>query len=83
MLQIKIHKILSVIVLMTTLLLAPALWAQSAGTADEAIAIALEQNGGQGKVLGVREKSADDGNRFYQIKLLLDGKVRFFKIRKQ
>lgn len=47
-----------------------------------AIDIAMEQNGPGGKVIGVKEKSGDDGSAWFEIKILTDGKVRIFKIDK-
>lgn len=56
--------------------------ASSARSAEEAISIAVEQNGGKGKVLGVRDKVSESGDPYYEIKIILDGKVRIFRVGK-
>ena len=47
---------------------------------QQAIDIALERNGGSGKVLGVREELNATGGKVYAIKLLQDGRVKVFRV---
>ncbi|MFT5895766.1 MAG: hypothetical protein ACI8VW_002641 [bacterium] len=47
-----------------------------------AIEIAKEQNGGSGKVLGVSTTTDSAGNTRFAVKLLSNGRVRVFTIRR-
>lgn len=45
--------------------------------------MALEQNGGRGKVLGVTTQTREDGQIVFAVKVLADdGRVRVFRINK-
>jgi len=46
-----------------------------------AIEIAKEQNGGEGKVLGVSTTTDSTGTAHYDVKLLSNGRVRVFTIK--
>ena len=72
-------------VLLITLLSLPMAnaYAQSASSAEAAMDIALQKNGGNGKVLGVRDKKKSNGRDYYEVKVLQNGKVRIFKIDKK
>jgi hypothetical protein len=47
---------------------------------EHAIEIAKEQNGGDGKVLGVSTSTDSDGTTRFAVKLLSNGRVRVFTI---
>lgn len=49
---------------------------------QQAIEFALQQNGGAGKVLGVREIRNKNGIVVYAVKVLSDGRVRVIRIKK-
>ncbi|MEE9320182.1 MAG: hypothetical protein V3U76_07035 [Granulosicoccus sp.] len=48
---------------------------------EQAISRALQQSGGNGKVLGVRTTKNDDGSIVYSVKILTDGRVKVYRIR--
>jgi len=48
---------------------------------EQAIEIAKQQNGGNGKVLGVETTTDSAGNTQYAVKLLSNGRVRVFTIK--
>jgi len=48
---------------------------------EQAISRALQQSGGNGKVLGVRTTKNADGTTVYSVKILTNGRVRVFQIR--
>ena len=52
-----------------------------AGSRNEAIAQALAQSGGAGKVLGVKEERDARGGVVYSVKVLTDGRVRVVRVR--
>lgn len=56
--------------------------AADAGNRQQAIEIAQQQNGGQGKVLGVNMIQDQSGQNVFAVKILTDGRVRVFRIRK-
>ena len=68
------------LVILSSLLAAPA---QAAGAANrqQAIEIARQQNGGDGKVLGVQSMTDTNGQTIYAVKILSNGRVRVFRIR--
>ena len=53
-----------------------------AGSRAQAIDQAMAASGGRGKVLGVREVS-ENGQTYYAVKVLTDGRVRVLRIRKR
>lgn len=72
------------LILLTTLLFTSlgssnALAAQAANR-EQAIELALQQNGGSGKVLGVRTVTDNNGRTVYAVKVLSDGRVRVIRI---
>jgi len=54
--------------------------AADAANRQQAIEIALQQNGGAGKVLGVRTVKDKNGHTVYAVKILSDGRVRVIRI---
>ena len=57
--------------------------AADAANRQQAIDMALEQNGGRGKVLGVTTQTREDGQIVFAVKVLADdGRVRVFRINK-
>ena len=48
---------------------------------EQAIELALQQNGGSGKVLGVRTVKDKNGQTSYAVKVLSDGRVRVIRIK--
>jgi len=73
--------------LVTCLVLTLALYSAPATAADasnrqQAIEIALQQNGGEGKVLGVSTMSDQNGGTVFAVKVLSNGRVRVFRIKK-
>ncbi len=56
--------------------------AANAADRQQAIELALQQNGGAGKVLGVREIKNKNGAVVYAVKVLSDGRVRVIRIQK-
>jgi len=49
---------------------------------EQAIALALEQNGGDGKVLGVSIVQDDANTEQFAVKLLSNGRIRIIRINK-
>jgi len=47
---------------------------------EQAIAIALERNGGAGKVLGVRKVQSKNGQQVYAVKVLTNGRVKVYRV---
>ncbi len=69
-----------------TVAIASALLGTTASAADaanrqQAIDIAMQQNGGTGKVLGVQTLTDARGQTVYAVKILSNGRVRVFRIR--
>ncbi len=56
--------------------------AADANNRQHAIEIALEQNGGEGKVLGVTTDNDQDGSTVFAVKIIANGRVRVFRIKK-
>jgi hypothetical protein len=56
--------------------------AADAANRQQAIELALQQNGGAGKVLGVREITNKNGAVLYAVKVLSDGRVRVIRVKK-
>jgi len=54
--------------------------AADASNRQQAIDMAMRQNGGEGKVLGVQTISAKNGQSFFAVKILSNGRVRVFRI---
>jgi len=54
-------------------------YAQQAESREQAAQIALDRHG-SGKVLGVREKTRDDGSTYFEVKILKDGEVSIYVI---
>lgn len=48
---------------------------------QHAIDMALQQNGGEGKVLGVSTSRDQNGNTVFAVKVLANGRVRVFRFR--
>ncbi len=55
--------------------------AADAANRQQAIEIAVQQNGGNGKVLGVQTMTNARGQTVYAVKILSNGRVRVFRIR--
>ena len=55
--------------------------AADAANRQQAMDIAVQQNGGNGKVLGVQTMTDANGNTVYAVKILSNGRVRVFRIR--
>lgn len=55
--------------------------AANAANRQQAIDIAVQQNGGSGKVLGVQTMKDANGKTVYAVKILSNGRVRVFRIR--
>jgi hypothetical protein len=56
--------------------------AEDAINREHAIKIAKGQNGGAGKVLGVATKTDSEGNTQFAVKIISNGRVRVFTIKK-
>ena len=56
--------------------------AAEARTREQAVEIALQQNGGNAKVLGVQTTQTQDGRTVFAVKILSNGRVRVFRINK-
>ena len=54
--------------------------AADARNRQQAIDMAMRQNGGQGKVLGVQVIRAENGKSFFAVKILSNGRVRVHRI---
>lgn len=70
------------ICIVSGLLLMPQAMANDATDRSHAIQIAKEQNGGGGTVLGVTVSTDSAGVTRYAVKLLSNGRVRVFSIKK-
>ncbi len=57
--------------------------ANEANDRAQAISIALQKNGGQGKVLSVNETVNARGQTLFAVKVLSNGRVRVYQIRKR
>lgn len=68
-------------VILAVLVSMPYAIADDAIDREHAIEIAKEQNGGDGKVLGVATTTDSAGNTQYAVKLLTNGRVRVFTIK--
>lgn len=55
-------------------------FAADAANRQQAIDMALQQNGGEGKVLGVQTLRSDNGQTVFAVKILSNGRVRVFRI---
>ncbi len=55
--------------------------AADAANRQQAIDIAVQQNGGNGKVLGVQTMTDASGQTVFAVKILSNGRVRVFRIR--
>lgn len=55
--------------------------AADAANRQQAIDMAVRQNGGDGKVLGVQTIQSDNGQTVFAVKILSNGRVRVFHIR--
>ncbi len=54
--------------------------AADASNRQQAIDMAMRQNGGQGKVLGVQVIRAENGQSYFAVKILSNGRVRVHRI---
>lgn len=54
--------------------------AADAANRQQAIDMALDQNGGDGKVLGVKVENDRNGQTVYAIKILSNGRIRVIRI---
>lgn len=71
------------LVLIFSLPLSTLLHAQTAVDSKAAAVDAAKlENGADGKVIGVKEKSGGNGKVWFEVKILTDGKVRIYKIDK-
>lgn len=68
-----------VVCLSLSLSLLPAHGANSL-TREQAIATALQRNGGQGKVLAVRKTENSNGQTVYAVKVLTNGRVKVYHV---
>ena len=73
--------LLALVLTLGTVVGVPSLAHADAGSRNEAIAQALAQSGGGGKVLGVKEERDARGGVVYAVKVLTDGRVRVVRIR--
>ncbi|ASJ75018.1 hypothetical protein [Granulosicoccus antarcticus] len=75
--------VLALCLLLVMLSIFPGTPAQAADAANrqQAIEIARQQNGGDGKVLGVQTMSDGNGQTIFAVKILSNGRVRVFRIR--
>lgn len=55
--------------------------AADAANREQAVELALQQNGGAGKVLGVKTIKDKNGLIVYAVKVLSDGRVRVIRIK--
>ncbi len=55
--------------------------AADASNRQQAIDMAMRQNGGQGKVLGVQVIRSENGQSYFAVKILSNGRVRVHRIR--
>ncbi|MGQ7844992.1 hypothetical protein ACUNV4_10985 [Granulosicoccus sp. 3-233] len=55
--------------------------AADAQNRQQAIDMAMRQNGGQGKVLGVQTIRTENGQTYFAVKILSNGRVRVHRIR--
>lgn len=69
-------------VLLAGLLFSAPASAADAANRQHAIQIALQQNGGDGKVLGVKTVQNKNGQTVFAVKVLSNGRVRVFRIKK-
>ena len=65
----------------TSAILSTAVNAADAANRQQAIDIAMQQNGGSGKVLAVQTMADANGQTVYAVKILSNGRVRVFRIR--
>ena len=70
---------LGILCLLLLLSLMPAHGAGSL-TREQAIATALQRNGGQGKVLAVRKTENSNGQTIYAVKVLTNGRVKVYHV---
>ncbi len=68
------------VLLATMILTIPAGPAAAASSREQAAATAVQQNGGAGRVLGVREEQDGNGRRVYAVQILIDGRVRIILV---
>lgn len=54
--------------------------AAAASSREQAAAVALQQNGGSGRVLSVREDRDSSGRTVFAVKILTDGRVRIIYV---
>lgn len=54
--------------------------AQSASSVQQAAQVALQQNGGMGKVLSVSTETDNQGRRVFAVRILTNGRVRTVRI---
>lgn len=75
--------VLVLCLLLVMLSILPAKPAQAADAANrqQAIEIARQQNGGDGKVLGVQTMADGNGQTIFAVKILSNGRVRVFRIK--
>lgn len=81
----RINRSLSsmLLLLIVSLAFTTSLLAQTAVDSKAAAVDAAKlENGADGKVIGVKEKSGDNGKIWFEVKILTDGKVRIYKIDK-
>ncbi|MFT4726382.1 MAG: hypothetical protein ACI9UN_000877 [Granulosicoccus sp.] len=84
----RIHRLFAVscrvvlICIVSGLIFVPQAMATNAIDRAHAIEIAKEQNGGGGKVLGVTTTTDSAGNTQFAVKLLSNGRVRVFTIKR-
>lgn len=68
--------------ILTVYLYSAPLSAADASSREHAIEIALQENGGEGKVLGVTTENDQDGSTVFAVKVIANGRVRVFRIKK-
>ena len=70
------------ITIVSGVLFMPQAMAEDAINREHAVNIAKGQNGGAGKVLGVTTKTDSAGNTQFAVKIISNGRVRVFTIKK-
>lgn len=78
------HRLLTLL-LAALLVIAPLdpVVAADAANQQQAVQIAIQRNGGDGKVLSVDTQTSSDGSVVYAVKVLSNGRVRVFRIPKR
>lgn len=76
----RLGRLLLIAALIVPMITGPVAIAETRLSREQAIEQALRQNGGTGKVLGVRQETRN-GETVYSVKILTDGHVRVYRVR--